>query len=121
MKRLAFIVIICAVSPAYAESALEFAAAGMGRAVVEIAQPVRHGRYARQAVPLDIRSAPQIVAEAARCIGTRIGSIAVLRHHVGIVVGRTARGPVLLSGNHSRRVGVGVYSARRILAYREPV
>ena len=71
MKRLAFIAALCAVSPAHAETALEFAASGMGRAVVETAQPVRHGRYARQAVPLDIRSAPQIVAEAARYIGTR--------------------------------------------------
>jgi len=58
-------------APARAETALEFAAAGMGRAIVEHAQPVRHGRHARQAVPLDIRSAPQIVAEAARYIGTR--------------------------------------------------
>ena len=71
MKRLAFIAALCAVSPAHAETALEFAASGMGRAVVETAQPVRHGRYARQAVPLDIRSAPQIVAEAARYIGSR--------------------------------------------------
>lgn len=50
-----------------------------------------------------------------------IGSIAVLRHHVGIVVGRTRRGPVLLSGNHGHRVGIGVYPAYRIIAYRAPV
>ena len=50
----------------------------------------------------------------------KIGAIAVMRHHVGVVVGRSSRGIVLLSGNHGRRVGVGVYSARRILAYREP-
>jgi len=165
MKRLAFIVIICAVSPAYAESALEFAAAGMGRAVVEIAQPVRHGRYARQAVPLDIRTAPQLVAVAQRYIGARrftaharawcadalgvwlhkagysntgdgraisylryghpapmrVGAIAVLKHHVGIVADVTPRGVVLLSGNHGRKVGYGLYSARRILAFRWPV
>ena len=71
-------VVICSVvvclaiaAPARAETALEFAASGMGRASVEHVQPVRHGRRARQAVPLDIRSAPQIVAEAARYIGTR--------------------------------------------------
>lgn len=53
--------------------------------------------------------------------GPRIGSIAVMRHHVGIVIGHSRRGPVLLSGNHGHRVGVGVYSRYRILAYREPV
>ncbi len=49
------------------------------------------------------------------------GAIAVLRHHVGIVVRMTPRGPLLISGNHRHRVGLGVYSARRILAYRRPV
>ena len=53
--------------------------------------------------------------------GPHVGAIAVLRHHVGIVVGQGAHGPILLSGNHGKRVGVGEYSARRILAYREPV
>ena len=62
----------CLNSVAHAETALEFAAAGMGRGVsVEYVRPVRHGRRAHQSVPLDIRSAPQIVAEAARYIGTR--------------------------------------------------
>ncbi len=162
-------------APAHAQSALEFAASGMG-ARVETAQIVvplrarsRHrARPSRTmlAAPLDIRTPSQLVTIAQRYIGSRrftsharawcadalnvwlrqagyrgtgdgraisfarygraaggprIGSIAVMRHHVGIVVGRTARGPVLLSGNHARRVGVGVYSAHRILAYREPV
>lgn len=60
-------------------------------------------------------------ARYGRPSGPKVGAIAVLRHHVGIVVGYSARGPVLLSGNHGHRVGVGVYSARRIIAYREPV
>lgn len=162
-------------APAQAQSALEFAASGMG-ARVETAQIVvplrarsRHrARPSRTvlAAPLDIRTPSQLVTIAQRYIGSRrftsharawcadalgvwlhkagysntgdgraisylrygrpaggprIGAIAVMRHHVGIVVGRTARGPVLLSGNHARRVGVGVYSAHRILAYREPV
>ena len=71
MKRLAFIAALCLASSARAETALEFAASGMGRSGVEHVQPVRHGRHVRQVVPLDIRSAPQIVAEAARYIGTR--------------------------------------------------
>jgi uncharacterized protein (TIGR02594 family) len=51
----------------------------------------------------------------------RIGAVAVMRHHVGIVVGFSPRGPILLSGNHSHRVGIGAYSARRIIAYRSPI
>lgn len=53
--------------------------------------------------------------------GPQIGSIAVMRHHVGIVVGHRRGAVVLLSANHSRRVGIGAYAARRIIAYREPV
>lgn len=77
MGRIRYISIVaaltlgCLASVAHAETALEFAAAGMGRVSVEHTQPVRHGRRAQQVVPLDIRSAPQIVAEAARYIGTR--------------------------------------------------
>jgi len=48
----------------------------------------------------------------------RVGAIAVMRHHVGIVSGFDARGnPILVSGNHGRRVGEGVYSAHRVIAY----
>lgn len=172
---LAFLVLA---APVHAQSALEFAATGMGPAIsvaprAQIVVPLRtRGRQRMRPVrtmlaePLDIRTAPQLVAVAQRYIGARrftaharawcadalgvwlhkagysntgdgraisylrygrpaggprIGAIAVMRHHVGIVIGRTARGPVLLSGNHARRVGVGVYSAHRILAYREPV
>lgn len=39
--------------------------------------------------------------------------------HVGIVKGYDNRGnPILISGNHSRRVGVGTYAKSRVLAYR---
>jgi hypothetical protein len=48
----------------------------------------------------------------------RVGAIAVMRHHVGIVTGFDRHGnPILVSGNHGRRVGEGVYSAHRIIAY----
>jgi hypothetical protein len=50
-----------------------------------------------------------------------VGAVAVLRHHVGIVIGFSRRGPILLSGNHNHRVGVGAYSARRVIAYRAPI
>lgn len=49
------------------------------------------------------------------------GALAVLRHHVGIVVEVTARGVLLLSGNHGHRVAYGTYPLSRILAFREPV
>jgi uncharacterized protein (TIGR02594 family) len=39
--------------------------------------------------------------------------------HVGIVKGYDTKGnPILISGNHSRRVGVGTYSRNSVIAYR---
>lgn len=49
------------------------------------------------------------------------GAIMVMRHHVGFVKGVDARGNVILiSGNHSRRVGVGTYSRHKALAFIMP-
>ena len=40
-------------------------------------------------------------------------------HHVGIVQGYDPRGnPILISGNHGRRVGIGTYSKTAVIAYR---
>ena len=56
----------------------------------------------------------------------RVGDIAVLSRgrrggHVGVVAGFTARGDVMLvSGNHNRRVGEGVYSRSRVIAFVSP-
>lgn len=53
-----------------------------------------------------------------------IGCIAVMTRgrnggHVGIVTGYDARGnPILISGNHNRRVGAGVYPRARVIAWR---
>ena len=50
-----------------------------------------------------------------------VGAIMVMRNHVGVVVGSCGNGKVkLVSGNHSRRVGVGCYSQRRAIAWRTP-
>lgn len=39
--------------------------------------------------------------------------------HVGVVTGYDGSGnPILISGNHSRRVGVGTYNRRSVVAYR---
>lgn len=50
------------------------------------------------------------------------GCVAVLSRgrggHVGIVQSWDGPNPVILSGNHNRRVGVGTYSSRRIIALR---
>ena len=39
--------------------------------------------------------------------------------HVGVVSGYDSGGnPIIISGNHNRRVGVGVYAKHRVIAYR---
>ena len=62
-------------------------------------------------------------AIAARNIGSpsgpRPGAIAVMRHHVGIVVRVTPGGVEIVSGNHGHHVALGVYPIRRVLAFRE--
>ena len=55
----------------------------------------------------------------------QVGAIAVLSRrgggHVGIVSAVDANGnPVIISGNHGRRVGEGVYSQARVVAYVMP-
>ncbi|MGE0565528.1 MAG: TIGR02594 family protein [Pseudolabrys sp.] len=57
----------------------------------------------------------------------RVGAIAVLTRgkrggHVGVVTGLDPRGnPIIISGNHGRKVGVGIYPKRRVIAYVMPV
>jgi uncharacterized protein (TIGR02594 family) len=57
----------------------------------------------------------------------QVGAIAVLGRggrfgHVGIVSGFDPNGnPILISGNHSHRVGRGVYPRRRVIAYVMPM
>lgn len=51
-----------------------------------------------------------------------IGSIMVMSHHVGVVVGRCTNGQVqIVSGNYSNRVALGCYSPGRAIAWRAPV
>lgn len=61
--------------------------------------------------------------------GTRVhnpapGDIVVLGRtgggHVGFLIKQTADGPLIISGNHNHRVGIGVYDPRRVLAYVRP-
>jgi uncharacterized protein (TIGR02594 family) len=62
-----------------------------------------------------------------RIPGPRIGAIAVLSRgkgggHVGVVTGvDTHHNPILISGNFNRRVGIGVHSRSRVIAYVEPM
>ena len=58
-------------------------------------------------------------------ISPQVGAMVVTSRrgggHVGIVSGFTANGdPIVISGNHGRRVGEGVYSRSRIIAYVSP-
>ena len=63
---------------------------------------------------------------AGRRISTpEVGSIAILKRrkggHVGVVAGVDENGnPIIVSGNHNRRVGIGVYPSSRVVAYVEP-
>lgn len=56
----------------------------------------------------------------------RVGAIAVLSRgrrggHVGVISGFDERGnPIIISGNHNRRVGEAVYPKGRVIAYVEP-
>ena len=58
-----------------------------------------------------------------RLSGPQVGAIAVLSRgkrggHVGIVKGIDARGnPIIISGNHGKRVGEGTYPRNRVIAY----
>jgi uncharacterized protein (TIGR02594 family) len=61
-----------------------------------------------------------------RISAPRVGAIAVLRRgkhggHVGVVSGIDPSGnPIIISGNHNKRVGVGVYPRSRVIAYVMP-
>jgi uncharacterized protein (TIGR02594 family) len=58
-----------------------------------------------------------------RVAGPQVGAIAVMSRgrrggHVGVVSGIDANGnPIIISGNHSRRVAEAMYPRRRIYAY----
>jgi len=73
-------------------------------------------------------AARSFVGYGRRVSEPRIGAIAVLSRgknrnlgHVGIVTGIDTHGnPIILSGNHGRRVGEGTYSRNRVLAYVVP-
>ena len=80
------------------------------------------GRFLRMIVPRDPGPAFDRARAWARYgapAGPSPGAIGVMRHHVGIVLGRCADGRIhLRSGNHNRRVGDGCYAARRFIAWR---
>jgi len=60
-----------------------------------------------------------------RLPGPEVGAIVVFSRvgggHVGIVTGIDANGnPIVISGNHNKRVAVATYPAKRVLAYVSP-
>ncbi|MEG6510085.1 hypothetical protein V6C03_14030 [Methyloligella sp. 2.7D] len=85
------------------------------------------GRYMREVMPNAISSNRAIdwkhYGKALK--GPKVGAVAVMPHHVGIVTSYDGSSVTLVSGNHSgssgnRKVGVGRYSRSRIVAYRWP-
>jgi uncharacterized protein (TIGR02594 family) len=72
------------------------------------------------------RMASSFASYGKRISGPRVGAIAVMsrgRHggHVGVVSGIDSRGnPIVISGNHGRKVAEASYSRRRIYAYVMP-
>jgi hypothetical protein len=57
-------------------------------------------------------------AHYGRPTGAQPGAIAVMPHHVGIVLAIQGDRVLVRSGNHGHRVADGWYPARRIIAYR---
>jgi uncharacterized protein (TIGR02594 family) len=72
------------------------------------------------------RMASSFSAYGKRISGPKVGAIAIMSRgrdggHVGVVSGIDARGnPIVISGNHGRKVAESTYSRRRIYAYRMP-
>jgi uncharacterized protein (TIGR02594 family) len=72
------------------------------------------------------RMANSFAAYGRRISGPQVGAIAIMSRgrrggHVGVVSGIDARGnPIVISGNHGRKVAESTYSLRRIYAYRMP-
>jgi uncharacterized protein (TIGR02594 family) len=72
------------------------------------------------------RMASSFASYGKRISGPRVGAIAVMsrgRHggHVGVVSGIDSRGnPIVISGNHGRKVAEASYSRGRIYAYVMP-
>ena len=60
-------------------------------------------------------------ARYGRASAPKVGAVAVLPHHIGIVAKVYPTSILLLSGNHRHNVGYGMVSIRRILAFRQPV
>jgi len=75
-------------------------------------------RLTGHAVPPGYLAAAQWSNAGEPLPGPRVGAIAVMPHHVGIVEAMTPRGPLLISGNaHDHKVAEGVYNADHVIAY----
>jgi len=71
--------------------------------------------------PLGSNRAKDFAAYGKKTRPMSVGSIMVMRHHVGVVAGKCPDGRVqLISGNYSKKVGVGCYSPSKAIAWRAP-
>ena len=72
--------------------------------------------------PLGSNRARDFVAYGKKAKPMSVGSIMVMPHHVGVVAGKCENGRVkLISGNYSKKVGIGCYSPAKAIAWRKPV
>ena len=87
----------------------------MNLILAKLGYPVTHSDAARSFAYYGRRIAkPQIGAIAVLTRGKRGG-------HVGVVSGLDPHGnPIIISGNHNRRVGEGIYPRSRVIAYVMP-
>jgi uncharacterized protein (TIGR02594 family) len=71
--------------------------------------------------PAGFRHAKSWIYAGPRLAHAQPGAIAVMAHHVGIVLAVQPGGVVMISGNFSRRVAISFVSLRHIRAFVEPV
>jgi len=71
--------------------------------------------------PLGSNRARDFAAYGKKTKPMSVGSIMVMPHHVGVVAGKCPDGRVkLISGNYSKKVGIGCYSPNKAIAWRSP-
>jgi uncharacterized protein (TIGR02594 family) len=78
------------------------------------------GMIAKEAgavIPKDYKLAAAWSKVGTRISKPEVGAVAVMRHHVGVIAGVEGGKILLVSGNHNRRVGEGLYAQRRVIAY----
>ena len=97
-----------------------------GRSALWCANFMNHGAAARGPSDVGLEHGALVCELRAAHVGPQVGAIAVMSRgkrggHVGVVSGVDADGnPIVISGNHNRRVAEATYSKGRVYAYVMP-